>query len=431
MRILIATTPALGHVGPFLPIAKALTARGHDVRWYTGAKYRERVEATGAEFVGYSRAREFDDSKLDEYFPDRSRLRGVVQLKHDMKHVFIDAAPNQLEDIRAILKTRPADVVLYDASMVGACLHGEQGGPPGVILGVLPMITSSVDTAPFGLGLEATATMLGRLRNRVLNWLVPHILFRDVQKHWNEMRGRVNLGPTDWWLDHITRATVYLQPSIPGFEYPRRDLGDHVHFIGMMPSTHITNVPAPPFWSELDQARPVVHVTQGTIANTKSDLIAPTLEGLAKENVLVVVSTGDRPIEALELGPLPENARIAKFLPYPELLPKVSVMVTNGGYGGVQMALSHGVPLVVAGTTEDKPEVAARVSWSGTGVNLKTARPSPEAVRTAVRAVLGNPRYREKARALAEEYRRYDAIGRALQVLETTAAGRGVNSLRI
>ena len=24
-------------------------------------------------------------------------------------------------------------------------------------------------------------------------------------------------------------------------------------------------------------------------------------------------------------------------------------MVTNGGYGGVQMALAHGVPLIVAG----------------------------------------------------------------------------------
>ena len=53
-------------------------------------------------------------------------------------------------------------------------------------------------------------------------------------------------------------------------------------------------------------------------------------------------------------------------------------MVTNGGYGGVQIALSYGVPLVVAGTTEDKPEVAARVAWSGAGINLKTATPAPQ-----------------------------------------------------
>ena len=43
------------------------------------------------------------------------------------------------------------------------------------------------------------------------------------------------------------------------------------------------------------------------------------------------------------------------------LLPRTDVLVTNGGYGGVQQALAHGVPLVVAGRTEDKVEVAARV----------------------------------------------------------------------
>ena len=47
-------------------------------------------------------------------------------------------------------------------------------------------------------------------------------------------------------------------------------------------------------------------------------------------------------------------------------------MVTNGGYGAVQRALIAGVPLVVAGNTEDKPEVAARVECFGAGVNLRT-----------------------------------------------------------
>ena len=63
-------------------------------------------------------------------------------------------------------------------------------------------------------------------------------------------------------------------------------------------------------------------------------------------------------------------------------------MVTNGGYGAVQRALSMGVPLVVAGNTEDKPEVAARVAWTGAGVNLRTGTPTPSAVRAAVREVL-------------------------------------------
>ena len=72
--------------------------------------------------------------------------------------------------------------------------------------------------------------------------------------------------------------------------------------------------------------------------------------------------------------------RLERFIPHDRLLPHVDVMVTNGGYGGVQQALANGVPLVVAGDSEDKPEVAARVHWSGTGVNLRTGRPSPAMV---------------------------------------------------
>ncbi len=96
---------------------------------------------------------------------------------------------------------------------------------------------------------------------------------------------------------------------------------------------------------------------------------------------------------------LPDNVRVAEFLPYDQLLPRVDVMVTNGGFGGVQRALAHGLPLVVAGASEDKPEVAARVAWTGAGIDLRRGRPSPNRIRRAVRTVLREPTYAEAARA--------------------------------
>jgi UDP:flavonoid glycosyltransferase YjiC (YdhE family) len=50
-RILIATQPAPGHVNPFLPVASTLSRRGHQVAWYTGAKFKTKVERTGAHYV--------------------------------------------------------------------------------------------------------------------------------------------------------------------------------------------------------------------------------------------------------------------------------------------------------------------------------------------------------------------------------------------
>jgi UDP:flavonoid glycosyltransferase YjiC (YdhE family) len=289
---------------------------------------------------------------------------------------------------------------------------------PLAILGVIPLARSSVDTAPFGLGLAPDSSALGHIRNRGLNWVVEHLLFRDVQRHWNDTRRQVGLPPTGWWLNAGDRATMYMQPCVPSLEYLRSDLPVNVRFIGMIPPDTPPDWVAPAFWQELDGARPIVHVTQGTIANAVPQLIGPALEGLANENVLVVVATGGRTAESLGLGNVPRNARIGTFFPYAELLPKTSVMITNGGYGGVQMALAHGVPLAVAGASEDKPEVAMRVACSGAGINLRTATPTPKQVHTAVNALLHEPNYRERAQALAAEYARYDALKLAVETIE-------------
>jgi UDP-glucoronosyl and UDP-glucosyl transferase len=85
------------------------------------------------------------------------------------------------------------------------------------------------------------------------------------------------------------------------------------------------------------------------------------------------------------------------------------VLITNGGYGTIQQALAHGVPIVVAGATEDKPEVAARVAWSGTGIRIASGRPRPQDVTEAASRALRDPRYRERARAIAREMHDHDA----------------------
>ncbi|MBO9643740.1 MAG: hypothetical protein J7603_11535 [Pseudacidovorax sp.] len=116
----------------------------------------------------------------------------------------------------------------------------------------------------------------------------------------------------------------------------------------------------PDWWDALDDGRPIVHVTQGTLDNREfSSLIQPALQGLADFGGHVVVSTGGAPIETL--GALSANARAAEFLPYDRLLPRLDALVTNGGYGTTLLALRHGAPLVVAPGAEDKREVAARV----------------------------------------------------------------------
>ena len=93
-------------------------------------------------------------------------------------------------------------------------------------------------------------------------------------------------------------------------------------------------------------------------------------------------------------------------------------MVTNDGYGSIHFALASGVPLVAAGKTEDKMETTARVAWSGVGINLDSNRPESEELQAAVRTVLRDERYRDRARSIEATLATLDGPEIGAQLLE-------------
>ena len=165
-------------------------------------------------------------------------------------------------------------------------------------------------------------------------------------------------------------------------------------------------------------------VTQGTVATDPERLLWPAIDALADEDVLVVATTATDPSGY----PSAANVRATPFVPFERLLPLVDVMVTNGGFGGVQQALAAGVPLVVAGRSEDKAEVGARVLWSGAGVAIAdrqvTDATTPQAVREGVRRVLDDPSFARRAGELAAEYAEYDGVARTVSVVTEVAGSR-------
>ncbi|MDF2509747.1 MAG: glycosyl transferase [Microbacterium sp.] len=425
-RYLITCTPAHGHVVPLLQIARHLLSRGHDVTFLTSSRYAERVQATGARFLPLPADADVDLDDADGAFPERRGLTGAAALRFDMSNLFVRPGAAQLAAVRAELDTRPVDAVLTEPLFVGGALLQRLPAherPPVVVLGIFPLGARSAHTAPFGLGVTPMPGPLGRLRNAALRTVAEHAIFGGVQKEADAMaRREVDRDLGGFVLDWAGRADAYVQFTVPEFEYPRPDLPATVHFAGPLPPAP-SDPALPEWWSDLDGSRPIVHVTQGTIANSDfGQLVQPTIVALAASDALVVVSTGGRPVDALA-GKLPDNVRVAEYLPYDRLLPLVDVLVTNGGYGGVQQALAHGVPLVVAGQTEDKVEVCARVGWSGAGVNLRTSTATPAQVARAVDRVRSNPSYRANAERIGAAMRDADAW-RSLDASLDELAGR-------
>ncbi|MBO0980785.1 glycosyltransferase [Microbacterium sp. SD291] len=405
VSLLLAAHVADGHVAPMLGVAEHLVGAGHRVRFLTGDRFADAVRGAGAEFLRWPGAAHLDHRDvIAEVRGSGDRRGGTKGIVRDVEQIFIAPAHDQYAAMRAAIEAERTDAVLTDFTVVGAgaLALSPDPRPPIVACGILPLGLTSVDTAPWGLGILPRHDAIGRARNRLLNRMARHVILRRPQRQVEQFVRRETGAELDvFFMDWALRADHYVQFTVPGFEYARRDLAPTVSFVGPV-SRPPRRVTLPGWWPDLDSGRPVVHVSQGTVANSDpGELIIPTIRALADRDVLVVVTTGDAPVASL--GALPPNARAEAFISYDALMPKVDVFVTNGGYGGLHHALAHGVPMVVAGDTEDKVETTRRVEWSGSGVNLHTGRPREDAIAAAVDKVLREPSYRECARALESE----------------------------
>jgi UDP:flavonoid glycosyltransferase YjiC (YdhE family) len=271
----------------------------------------------------------------------------------------------------------------------------------------VPLAMLTAELPPPGLGLRPAKGRLGRLRDRVLHRVVG-VATRGIQRAYEEQRVALGLAPNGLtFVEACFSPDLVCATGVARLEYPRSDLPTHVEFVGSLTLQPGERPSRPDWWPQLDEYDEVMHVTQGTLNVDPTDLIAPTLEALGRQRVAVVAATGRRGVPELPF-PTPPNAFVGGLVDYDELLPRVHVMITNGGWGGVLAALSHGIPLIVAGGDIDKPEIAARVAWAGAGIDLRTGRPRARAVLDAWRRIGADPAYRAAAERLGEELRRHD-----------------------
>ncbi|MFI8007294.1 nucleotide disphospho-sugar-binding domain-containing protein [Streptomyces sp. NPDC086010] len=426
-KIIVTSVATHAHFAPLVAIAADLTRRGHEVLFYTGARFEKQVLAAGARLAPYPAEFDRDETDLIASYAGYEELNPFERMALHLKHLFFDPTPAHDKRLQELLADFPATVVIGETASLGTLpmvLRSPREERPLLIqIGITPPTFESVDTAPFGPGMLPPTNDEERARYAEMR-PQTRAMFSGIQQTAEDAFRAAGVELPDFVFN--AWATVpdhLLQLSVPSFEYPRSDAPENFRFIGALPAWPGAGFDRPDWWAGLSDGRPVVVVTQGTVANHDlSQLVVPTLRALADADVTVVAATGrsDGPdlVRAAMGGDVPANVHLADFVPFEQLLPLADVLVTNGGYGGVQAALRHGLPLVVGGETEDKPEVAARVEWSGTGVDLRTSSPEAAAVRAAVDQVLNEPGYRDRARAMQREmadHQPFDAIAELVE----------------
>ncbi len=413
-HILVCAVPNPGHVGPMLAVAVHLKSIGHHVTFNTSEHFRGKVESAGIPFAPMAGKANYDYRSFSSS-QEHSNL--ADQKLHQLQTFFADTISDQHEVIQRIHSNTPLDLIVVDTAFFGIypmLLGPKSERPPVIVCGVNPMFLSSQDC---GYTLPPADTQEGqeeikRERQKIQS------TFRPVHDRMDSIMQRYGVPPMPYFfidcLYHL--PDIFLQFTAESFEFPRSDMSDTVRFAGPMLPQKSGEFKEPAWWNELDGSKSVVLVTQGTLANHDfSEVIQPALSGLADEDVLVVVAAGRADTETLIV---PENARVASFIPFDRLLPKVDVMVTNGGYGAVNHAFSLGVPIVVAGETEEKDIIAARIGWTGAGIDLKARYATPEQIRGAVRTILTNRQYRDEAERLRKSFARYNVLDELTQAVD-------------
>jgi MGT family glycosyltransferase len=413
-KILFASIPADGHFSPMTGIAMELKNQGHDVRWYTSRMFKEKLEKLGIGQYLFKKALEVNQFTVNEVFPERKKLKaGIQQLKFDLKHFFIDRSPEYFEDIKEIKQNFPFDVFVCDAAFTAGKLVKEKLKVPSVAVGIIPVMSTSRDLPPYGLGLRPDNSFIGRIKQKILRFIARNFLFKESSVEYNKILSHYELPPENVVIFDIPalRSDVFLQSGTPGFEYERTDMPEKLRFVG--PLHGFTKEEKKEFnytWEEkLSKYERTILITQGTFESDYSKLIIPALEALKNDYYLLLVATGYHGTEELRKQYRQDNIVIEDFIDFDLIMPQTDIFITNGGYGGTLLAIEHGLPIVAAGVNEGKNEICARIDYFKLGIDLRTEKPTAKEIKMAVAKILSDPEYINNVERLRDEFNRYDS----------------------
>lgn len=386
MNIMFFSIPAHGHTNPTIEVVRALTQRGHRVRYYSFEPFRTRIEDAGAEFVS-----------CDDTLPpapgdlDRRVGRDFSLLMEMVIGVTAQLHPRMEGEMRTFCP----DCIVSDSICVWGKLFAQRFGVPLI-----------VSTTTFAFNRYTAKLMKQSLRDVLLMVTgMPRVMKQlgVLEALGYEPKGVIELLQNDNETDTIVYTSRMFQSRAETFS-------DRYAFVG--PSV------APVARDESPKERPVVYVSLGTVLNKNQSFYRACIAALRQVRCDAVLSVGpDTDISAL--GPLPEHIRMYPRVNQLEVLARADAFITHCGMNSVMESLYMGVPMALFPQHPEERAVANRVAELGAGVPLRHGREKD--IRDAVTKLLGEPSFMNNAGALAEDMRSCGGAQEAATFIERVA----------
>lgn len=385
-RYLAYTSPARGHLYPIVPTLLALRERGHEVHVRTLASQVPVLVDLGLDAKPIASA--IEEAPLDDWeanTPEEGLGRALA--------TFARRAPHEVADLRRSIDAVKPDALLIDVTTIGAAAVAEASGLDWVTTIPLfqhfsfgPQEATDLKYVPFAINPPSGLAVL------------------------NGPRVAVGLEPLSN-IDDAWRAPLHLYYTAPPFESPKIVFPESFELVG----PGVWEPPAEcPGWLA-DLAEPIVLVSASSERQSDDALLHAALQGLAKENMSVVVSTAAHDPTGYAAS---ANTRVERWLPHGPVVRVAACVVCHGGMGIVQKALAVGVPVCVVPFGRDQFEVAKRVVACGAGTAVMPDRLTPEALALAVREAMT---LRAGAERVAQGFASAGGAAAAADVIESRA----------
>jgi MGT family glycosyltransferase len=385
MKALFTVQPAIGHLHPLVPVARAVEEAGHEVAFCSSASFRSEVESFGFDCFAAGLDWLTSDRSTWTHFPpmppppDPAFPEFVVT-------VFADITTRAMvPDVLAIAREWQPDVIVREVMEWSGCLVGELLGIPHASVG--GNAYSGVDSPE-------------------VRYFPGNRLF--AAKPYARHRAEFGLPPDPDVVDPFRYLHLCFMPQ--QWDRPGKPAPANTHYVRHVSVARAADVL--PDWAQHLGGRPTAYAALGTIAHAMPGIFELIIDALRDEDVELILAVGQDPAS---FGPQPPNVHIERYVPQTQLLPHCDVFISHGGFNSVKESLSCGVPLLVLPIMSDEPYSAERCEALGVGQAVAPANRTAEAVRDAVRALVSDSRYRERAQAFGVEM---DALPGTEQTVE-------------
>ena len=409
--------PGTGHINPMTALARRLQQRGHEFVIFGIADTESRVKAANVEFccIGESDYPPGTLQKLDQRLGELSGLKTFRFTVDRVKNT----ASMVLRDGPAAVRRAKVEVMLVDEADMGGSV-AEFLGLPWIWVAFFPPLIRDDRIPPFCFGWGAGERWPDRLRNR-LGFSLLSSVAAPIYKVVNEQRRSWGLKPLKYSTDALSPLAQITQlPEALEFQVANRPAT--LHYTGPFVDARLR----PPVgfdWERLD-GRPLLYASMGTLQNGSEEMFRTIAEACSGIEAQLVISLGGG-MDPVRLGRLSGDPIVVGYAPQLELLKRAAAVITHAGLNTTLESLMEGVPLVCIPLGNDQPGVAARVAARGAGVVVPRRRLNVQRLRSAVRAVLKEERYRLAAEEVQMSMRRVDGLERAADVIEDTLELRG------